>query len=61
MVINFRAGGISRGTRKLARTPTSIKKKLSLLLDKRFFCPFILVFSYIIIKFNYVNLVFKHT
>jgi len=27
MVVNFRARGISRGTRKLARTPTIIKKK----------------------------------
>jgi hypothetical protein len=27
MVVNFRARGISRGARKLARTPTIIKKK----------------------------------
>ena len=27
MVVNFKASGISRGTRKLARTPTLIKKK----------------------------------
>ena len=27
MVVNFRARGISRGARKLARTPTLIKKK----------------------------------
>jgi hypothetical protein len=26
MVVNFRARGISRGARKLARTPTIIKK-----------------------------------
>ena len=26
MVVNFKASGISRGTRKLARTPTLIKK-----------------------------------
>jgi len=26
MVINFKARGINRGTRKLTRTPTSIKK-----------------------------------
>jgi hypothetical protein len=27
MIVNFRARGISRDTRKLARTPTLIKKK----------------------------------
>jgi hypothetical protein len=27
MVVNFRTRGISRGTHKLARTPTLIKKK----------------------------------
>jgi hypothetical protein len=27
MVVNFRARGISRGVRKLARTPTLIKKE----------------------------------
>lgn len=27
MVVNFRASGISRGVRKLARTPTLIKKE----------------------------------
>jgi hypothetical protein len=31
MVVNFRARGISRGTRKLARTPTLNKKKKKLL------------------------------
>jgi hypothetical protein len=31
MVVNFRARGISRGARKLARTPTLIKKKESCL------------------------------
>jgi len=30
MVVNFRAGGISRGARKLARTPTLIVKKNSI-------------------------------
>jgi hypothetical protein len=30
MVVNFRARGISRGARKLARTPTIIKKKKKL-------------------------------
>ena len=29
MIVNFRARGISRGARKLARTPTLIKKKPS--------------------------------
>jgi hypothetical protein len=29
MVVNFRARGISRGARKLARTPTLNKKKIS--------------------------------
>jgi hypothetical protein len=28
MIVNFRARGISRGTHKLARTPTLIKKKV---------------------------------
>ena len=28
MVVNFRARGISRGARKLARTPTLNKKKI---------------------------------
>jgi hypothetical protein len=28
MVVNFRAREISKGTRKLARTPTLIKKKV---------------------------------
>jgi hypothetical protein len=30
MVVNFRARGISRGARKLARTPTIINKKKKL-------------------------------
>jgi hypothetical protein len=39
MVVNFRARGISRGARKLARTPTIIKKKKEWLFDsEQHFC-----------------------
>ena len=34
MVVNFRARGISRGARKLAQTPTLIKKKATQITNK---------------------------
>jgi hypothetical protein len=38
MVVNFKAHGISRDTRKLARTLTLIKKKIQILEQKKLFC-----------------------
>ena len=37
MVVNFRARGISRGARKLARTPTIIKKIIIIIIIIIFF------------------------
>jgi hypothetical protein len=34
MVVNFKARGISQGTRKLIRTPTLIKKKKYILFQE---------------------------
>jgi len=54
MVVNFRARGISRGARKLARTPTIIKKKKKEMIvsrDREFFLK-IIYFYFKLFIFN---------
>jgi hypothetical protein len=53
MVVNFRARGISRGARKLARTPTIIKKKKEMIVsrDREFFLK-IIYFYFKLFIFN---------
>jgi len=45
MVVNFRTHGISRGARKLPRTPTSIKKKMYDRLEKKINLLFLIFYD----------------